>query len=169
MRIHALFTAALLAGAAVPAAAQEMHTPVAVTWKQWPDAQQLKPFTPEKAARLGVGGWALVDCLVAEDGRLTDCNAWATSNADLYFTDAANRLTQMRPFAIDLTAAEGDQLAGKAVRFPIIFRVDYPDFKRAQFNAPKAPPAVCFPNDDGSTPIIATPQSGDLSTPIRRC
>jgi len=149
--------------------AQEAVTPVAVTWKHWPTPQQVKPFTPEKAARLGVGGWALVDCLVAEDGKLTDCNAWATSNADFAFTDAANKLTQMRVFAIDLSAHDGDQLAGKAIRFAVVFRVDYPEFKRGQINDPKAPPAVCFPKDDGSTPIVATPQSNDPAMPIRRC
>ncbi len=143
--------------------------PVSVVWKTWPNKWGLKPFTPERAARLGVGGWALVDCLVAANGRLTDCNAWATSDVNFGFSEAAQRLVDGRPLALDVAAPGMEPLVGKPVRFAVIFPVDYPDFRPMQKGEPKAPPPVCFPKDDGSVPIISTPQYAEPSAPIRRC
>ncbi|MDP2258406.1 MAG: hypothetical protein Q8J89_01640 [Caulobacter sp.] len=126
-------------------------------------------LTPERAQRLGVGGWALVDCLVADDGKLTDCNAWAVSASDWGFDAAANRLLTTTAPQIDLDAPGAAQLVGKPVRFAVLFRVDYPEFRRSQAKKPRPLPPVCFPKDDGSVPIIATPQYADPLTPIRRC
>jgi hypothetical protein len=143
--------------------------PVPVVWKSWPGPETTIRYTPERAQRYGVGGWALVDCLVAEDGTVTDCDAWAVSAKDWAFDVAASRLlSNVRP-RIDLTAPGAEQMVGKAVRFAVVFRVDYPQFKRSQLNKPLPIPAVCFPKDDGSVSIISTPQFVDPPPPIRRC
>ena len=143
--------------------------PAAVSWKTWPGPETTIRYTPERAQRLGVGGWALVDCLVAGNGTLTDCDAWAVSAKDLAFDVASNRLlTNTRP-QIDVGAPGADQLVGKPVRFAVVFRVDYPQFRRSQVNKPLPIPAVCFPKDDGSVPIISTPQFVDPPPLIRRC
>lgn len=143
--------------------------PVSVVWKTWPGPETTIRYTPERAQRYGVGGWALVDCLVADDGVLTDCDAWAVSAKDWAFDVVTNRLlTNTRP-QIDVASPGADQLVGKAVRFAVVFRVDYPQFRRAQLNRPLPIPAVCFPKDDGSVPIISTPQFADPQPPIRRC
>jgi hypothetical protein len=147
----------------------EEKPPVSVVWKTWPGPETTIKYTPERAQRYGVGGWALVDCLVADDGVLTDCNAWAVSAKDWAFDVVANRLlTNTRP-QIDITAPGADQLVGNAVRFAVVFRADYPQFRRSQYNEPLPMPAVCFPKDDGSVPIISTPQYAEPSAPIRRC
>jgi hypothetical protein len=160
----------LFAAASSPAVAQETtvssvtivaeRPPVSVVWKQWPNPKQVWPYTPERAERLGVGGWALVDCLVAADGKLTECNAWAVSNKDFFFDQAANMLTSKQPFVLDVTAPGADQLVGNAVRFAIAFPVS---------DKPGSMPPLCFPKDDGSVPIISTPQYAAPLAPIRRC
>lgn len=143
--------------------------PVSVVWKSWPGPETTIRYTPERAQRYGVGGWALVDCLVAADGTLTDCDAGAVSAKDWAFDVVTNRLlTNTRP-QINVAAPGADQLVGKAVRFAVVFRVDYPQFRRSQLNKPLPIPAVCFPKDDGSVPIISTPQFADPQPPVRRC
>jgi hypothetical protein len=143
--------------------------PVAVVWKQWPAPGRAMLLTPERAQRFGVGGWALVDCLVAADGKLTDCNAWAVSAKDWGFDAAADRLLTTTAPQMDLSAPGAYQLVDKPVRFAVVFRVDYPEFRRSQSNKPQPLPPVCFPKDDGSVPIISTPQSADPAAAIRRC
>ncbi len=168
--IRRILAACLAASLFIPGlAAAADGPPVPAVWKSWPNKWTLKPFTPEKAARFGVGGWALVDCLVAANGRLTDCNAWATSNDDFGFSHAAQRLADMRPLALDVAAPGMDQLVGKPVRFAVIFPVDFTDYRPMQKGEPKPPPPLCFPKDDGSVPIISTPQYAEPSAPIRRC
>lgn len=171
MTIHRVLAACVAASllSAAPVLATAETTSVAVAWKYWPSKRALKPFTPEKAARFGVGGWALVDCLVAADGRLTECNAWATSNEEFGFTFAAQRLADVRPLVLDVTAPGVDQLVGKPVRFAVLFPVDFADFRPMQKGEPKPPPPLCFPKDDGSVPIISTPQYADPAAAIRRC
>ncbi|WP_296451829.1 TonB family protein [Phenylobacterium sp.] len=97
-------------------------TPTTVTppmWLRRPTSSDVAQVIPEKTAREGVSGEAIISCVVAKDGRLADCVVVSETPVDAGFGAAALKLAgrfQMQP-----TTAQSQSVEGGTVRIPIRF------------------------------------------------
>jgi TonB family protein len=91
---------------ASPAGAQSPEPREVIFWKVPPGYRHLGPaggYYPDRASRLGITGFAVIDCQVLEEGVLDGCLAVEASPADSAFDQAA--LVMARRGAIRTTGA----------------------------------------------------------------
>lgn len=88
------------------------------TWIKQPSADQLMRAYPDRALSAGVGGSAMLNCLVQPNGRVSDCRLTSETPGNYAFGRAAQSLTrhfQINPRTVD-GAAEGSRV-NIAIRF----------------------------------------------------
>ncbi len=88
------------------------------SWVRQPNADQLMRAYPDRALRAGVGGSAVLNCLVQPNGRVADCNLTSETPGAYGFGRAAQGLTrnfQINPRTVN-GAAEGSRV-NIAIRF----------------------------------------------------
>jgi periplasmic protein TonB len=89
-------------------------------WLRQPDADDLARFYPDRAARMSVGGRAVLHCAVTVSGTLTECSVASEEPSDQEFGSAAlkmSKLFKMRPQTRD-----GVPVAGGQINIPIRFQ-----------------------------------------------
>lgn len=114
----------IVVGLAVLASGSLVHAtpPEQITnpdWLEQPDSLSLSSHYPKVAQALEIAGYAQINCMVNERGRLADCVATVESPRDLGFGAAALRMSgqfRMKPKTIN-----GDPVAGGTVSVPIRF------------------------------------------------
>jgi len=87
-------------------------------WAQRPTAQDFARYYPAEAFRQGVSGRATLECIVADDGRLS-CTVFSESPEGAGFGEAALRVS--RHFRMAPATRDGTPTAGGRVRIPIRF------------------------------------------------
>lgn len=103
-----------------PAAVPTPQPPTVITHPSWvrqPSAEQLMRAYPDRALQAGVGGSAMLNCLVQPNGRVTDCNL-VRETPGYGFGRAAQSLSrhfQIAPRTVN-GAAEGARV-NIAIRF----------------------------------------------------
>jgi len=88
-------------------------------WLRRPSGAEIARYYPERAARRGVEGRAVIGCQVTASGRLADCRVTTEAPADEEFGDAALKMSRhfkMRPMTRD-----GVPVSGGTIRIPIRF------------------------------------------------
>lgn len=88
------------------------------TWIRQPSADQLMRAYPDRALEAGVGGSAMLNCLVQQNGRVADCRLTSETPGNYAFGRAAQSLTrhfQISPRTVN-GAAEGSRV-NIAIRF----------------------------------------------------
>src|SRR4051812_44854819 len=93
-----------LGGGALAQPAMHPSTVVNPEWLTRPSAHDLKRVYPAQARRNGVEGGAILECVVTEKGRATDCAVVSESPPDQGFGAAALKLTgkfHFRPATMD--------------------------------------------------------------------
>jgi protein TonB len=105
-----------------PAPAPAPQAPPVITNPDWldrPSGAEISRYYPDRAARLGVEGRALINCRVSAQGRLEACVVAHESPADQDFGQAAMQMSRhfkMRPMTRD-----GVAVAGGTISIPIRF------------------------------------------------
>lgn len=94
-----------------------------LVWLEQPTAAEIASLYPSEAARLGAHGRVVMDCIVAEDGRL-DCAVVWEFPAGFGFGEAS--LNVVRRFRIAPETADGTPTAGARVRRTIRWRTSQP-------------------------------------------
>ena len=114
----------LLAIAAVAALCGEVRAePSIITnpdWAKKPTPEQFAGFYPRAAGEAGLGGRAVVYCVVSVEGALTGCGILSEDPVGYGFGDAALKIAtlfQMRPMRID-----GRPVGGGRIAVPIVFQ-----------------------------------------------
>lgn len=87
-----------------------------VIWTRRPNASRLSRYFPEEAMAAGVGGRAVLDCLVLEGGAL-DCTVSSETPMGMGFGDASLRAA--RQFRAAPLLEDGMQSEGSRVSIPI--------------------------------------------------
>ena len=90
-------------------------------WIKMPNGEQFGRYYPDRAAKMSVGGRAVIRCRVDGDGSLEQCVVIYESPPDQGFGEAALKLSalfRMRPVTRD-----GQSVAGGVVIVPIRFAV----------------------------------------------
>lgn len=91
-------------------------------WSVRIDPKKVVALFPEQAAAAGrTEGVGVVDCLVAGDGRLTDCRPFREEPADMGFGAAAVLAASV--MQMDLWTQQGRPVAGARVKLPINFNL----------------------------------------------
>jgi hypothetical protein len=62
---------------------------------EFPELGGPGPYTPERAARMGLGGVAVVECALAASGRLNKCTLVADGPIGLSYGDAALKMARV--------------------------------------------------------------------------
>jgi TonB family protein len=101
------------------------------------NAQATHGLATDKAA--AGDGRVLVECIVQQDGRLSDCKVLSSKPAGKGFSEAALKLTQYMVVKVG-----GPYKAGQRVRIPLHFVLGSPP--PATPPQPSAPPAPAPPN-----------------------
>ena len=105
--------------AAKPAAPRLITQP---DWIRKPTGEDFVRFYPADAMKAGAEGSAVIDCGVAQDGRLRHCVIDAQKPARFRFGQAALKMSplfQMRPMTVN-----GKPTAGGHVTIPILFKLN---------------------------------------------
>jgi protein TonB len=88
-------------------------------WLRRPSAAEIARYYPDRAARLGVEGRALISCGVSAEGRLEACVVAEEKPADQGFGDAAVKMS--RHFVLRPMTRDGVAVSGGTIRIPIRF------------------------------------------------
>ena len=102
--------------AANPAPASVIQQP---NWVSKPTGADLVRYYPAAAAKARIGGRALLECGVANDGRLKACKVASESPSAAGFGDAAMKLSTT--FQMSPQSQDGKPTANGVVRIPIMF------------------------------------------------
>lgn len=108
-------------------------TIVAPSWLELPDAIDFSRRYPPEARRAGVNGRAVLDCLVATNGRIA-CTVVSEEPTGHGFGEAA--LLISRNFRMAPSTRDGRPTAGGRIRLPIRFAIARPPAQD-----PPSPPA----------------------------
>lgn len=91
------------------------------TWAERPAAADFARYYPAEARAQGVSGQAMLDCIVAADGRLS-CTVVSEEPSGRHFGEAALRVS--RHFRMAPETRDGRPTAGGRVRIPIRFHTE---------------------------------------------
>lgn len=100
-------------------------------WAQLPNGNDMGRFYPKRAARMGVDGYAEIECTVATTGLLQDCVVLRESPVDQGFGGAAIQLSVL--FRMQPMTRDGAPVAGGKVVVPIRFLIPPPPLRRGLF------------------------------------
>jgi TonB family protein len=75
-------------------------------------------YFPDRAARMGQSGVAVLQCNVASNGRLKKCDVLAVAPKGFFFEDAALRMAEVGHMTVAPVAGAADQPARIVVKFP---------------------------------------------------
>ena len=93
--------------------------PITPVWTALLTADAFARYYPERAARLGISGQAVIKCRVQADGMLGECTVLSEEPADGQFGEAALKLSAL--FKMQPTTRDGLPTAGGWVVIPIRF------------------------------------------------
>lgn len=102
----------------VPEGARLVTNPV---WVSRPTPDQAARLYPDRAQRMEETGWALVQCVIGSDGRLSGCQVLDEYPLEMGFADAGLRL--MALFQAAPQDADGVPVEGALVRIPVNFNL----------------------------------------------
>ena len=119
----ALIPLAAAAAFALASTAVAQPTPPRVVtnpdWESTPTAEDVSRLYPPQTGR--VEGRVRLSCLVASDGRLSECTVAAESPAQAGFGEAALKMAPL--FKMKPQTRDGQPVGGAKVNIPIIFRL----------------------------------------------
>lgn len=107
-------------------------------WLKKPTGDDLAWAYPERANRLGVDGKAVLECQVAVDGRLANCQVTQESPADMGFAKAALALAPQ----FQMTPPPPGRTEPARVTIPLVFSVPVSDSEPEAAAAAMAQPAA---------------------------
>lgn len=127
--MNAALWRALVAGGAVLApssstAAGDQQFVTSPAWVRPPTFSEATHRYPAKALRNGLSGYAVAECLVSEQGALTNCRVYREEPAGVGFGEAAMRIAGdliLKPVQLD-----GRPAIGRKIRFPVTFLIPTP-------------------------------------------
>lgn len=102
-----------------PPAPPKPHIIANPDWLQKPTGDEIARYYPDRAARLGIQGRAVIGCVVSAEGLLKACSVESETPDDEGFGVAAIKMShafKMRPMTRDGTPVEG-----ATIRIPIRF------------------------------------------------
>ena len=79
------------------------------------------PYTPERAARMGVSGYAVIECRVVASGRLKGCGVIEVQPAGMAFEHGALQMAEKKYLKVAPRVVDG-----APVEEDVRVRVDYP-------------------------------------------
>ncbi|MFN3858456.1 MAG: TonB family protein [Caulobacter sp.] len=91
------------------------------TWRVAPTGEQMARAYPRRASVLGIGGRAVISCLVHVSGELRQCEVVSEAPEGFGFGVAALRLS--RGFRMNPMKDDGVEVSGAVVRAPVRFQV----------------------------------------------
>ncbi len=91
------------------------------TWRVAPTGEQMARAYPRRASVLGIGGRAVISCLVHISGELRQCEILSETPEGFGFGIAALRLS--RAFRMNPMRDDGVEVSGGVVRAPVRFGV----------------------------------------------
>ena len=148
------------------ASAQALHllAPTGAIWKTKPTGSDMARFYPDRAARAGLSGWAVIECLTETTGDLKDCQVLGEAPLKQDFGAAALKLSRL--FKVDTAKITPEMLNGGVVAFPIVLTMD--KAPPPLFNHRAGDPAVLLtPSTNGVTPCPTPAAPKQLCTPHR--
>lgn len=122
------------AAMAIMAESVATRPPVAIkpSWVRLPAAEDMVRHYPEAALRASVEGRAAIQCIVVDDGTLTDCRVQEESPPGYGFGEAVLRMSVL--FKMTPRMADGRPVGGGSVVIPIRFLL--PDDEPVARDAP---------------------------------
>jgi periplasmic protein TonB len=116
-----IVAAVLVAGA--PVAAERDTTSVidAMTpdWLRAPSAEDVRRYHPDLAARQGIGGRAVLDCVLGPRGEMASCAVVSESPAGMGFGQSALKISKF--YKVRLQSGPNPMGQGSHLRIPIRF------------------------------------------------
>ena len=119
--LHLIAMAAAVVSSASTLPAQTARPLTQVEWIATPTGQDIANVYPPTAVAAGKSGAVLLDCKVATQGSLEQCQVEIEDPVGLEFGLAALELAPL--FKMAQTAPDGSAVAGRTIRIPIMFNL----------------------------------------------